>query len=321
MCLDISFYSALELIDSYFPQLTHDGDIDFDLDMGMHFLALGYSRYPVIVEESGRYHRKFFEWGVIAEYMDTPEKIKAMRKSMVNARSEKILDDKRSFWNRIRKTRCLIPVTGFYEHREIKGWKNKVPYYIRQKDRDMFCIPGLYHYNTKIPSNIETGEVRGMFTLITRAANPLMRQIHNSGDNAFRMPLLLPKEKELEWLRPDLTDEEMAGLLAYELPSDQLTYDPVFSIRSHKPRPDGQPKNARFDYPNLPPLFEADSCDPSTPAPPPSGPVTQPGVQTSGVQTSDVQTSGATPSGPAPLSRTTPAPSLPGPTDPQTSLF
>jgi len=255
MCLDISFYSALQLIDDYFPNLTHDGEIVFDLDIGMHFLALGHSRYPVIVANNQHYHRKYFEWGIITEYMDTPEKIKAMRKSMVNARSEKILEDRRSFWNRIRGKRCLIPVTGIYEHREITGWKNKVPYYIRLKDRPMFCIPGLYHYNLKRPSDPETGEVRGTFTLITRAANPVMRQIHNSGDNAFRMPLFLPKEMEMEWLKPDLTDEQLAGILAYEMPSDQIVFDPVFSIRSRTPRPDGMPKNAPFPYADLPPVL------------------------------------------------------------------
>jgi putative SOS response-associated peptidase YedK len=254
MCLDIAFYSALQLIDDYFPGLAHDGEIDFSLDMGMHFLALGHTRYPVITFEEGHYHRRHFEWGIIAEYMDTPEKIKAMRKSMVNARSEKILADRRSFWNRIRKNRCLIPVTGIYEHREVKGWKNKIPYHIQLKDRAMFCIPGLYHFNTKIPSNPETGEMRGMFTLITRQANETMRQIHNSGDNAFRMPLFLPRELELKWLDPDLTEQEMESLLAYEMPSDQIVYNPVFSIRGRSPRPDGRPKNEPYDYPNLPGL-------------------------------------------------------------------
>ena len=254
MCLDIAFYSALQLIDDYFPDLVHDGDIPFDLDMGMHFMALGHNRYPVILFADGRYHRKYFEWGIIAEYMDTPEKIKAMRRSMVNARSEKILADKRSFWNRIRTKRCLIPVTGIYEHREITGFKNKVPYHIRQKDRRMFALPGLYHYNTKLPSDPETGEVRGMFTLITRAANPLMRQIHNSGDNAFRMPLFLPQEIEAEWLRPDLTDTDIQRILDYELPSDQLIAEPVYSIRARTPRPDGQPKNAPWPWPDLPDL-------------------------------------------------------------------
>jgi putative SOS response-associated peptidase YedK len=255
MCLDIAFYSALQLIDDYFPDLTHDGEISFDLDMGMHFMALGHNRYPVITFENGHYHRKYFEWGIIAEYMDTPEKIKAMRRSMVNARSEKVLGDKRSFWNRIRSKRCLIPVTGIYEHREVKGIKNKIPYYIRLKDRSMFGIPGLYHYNTKLPSDPETGEVRGMFTLITRAANPLMRQIHNSGDNAFRMPLFLTADLEAQWLNPNLTDQELENILDYELPSDQLIADPVFSIRSRTPRPDGQPKIAPWPWPDLPEII------------------------------------------------------------------
>lgn len=255
MCLDISFYSALQLIDDYFPNLTHDGEIEFDLDKSTHFLALGYNRYPVIVAENGFYHRKYFEWGIVAEFMDTPEKIKAMRKSMVNARSEKIIEDRRSFWNRIRQKRCLIPVTGIYEHREIPGWKNKVPYHVHLKDRPMFCVPGLYHYNTKMPSDPETGEIRGTFTLITRAANTVMRQIHNSGDNAYRMPLFLPRGLEIEWLQSGLSDEQLARLLSYEMPSEQLVCEPVFSIRGRTPRPDGKPKNAIFDYSNLPPIL------------------------------------------------------------------
>jgi putative SOS response-associated peptidase YedK len=258
MCLDIAFYSALQLIDDYFPDLVHDGEIRFDLDMGMHFLALGHNRYPVITREDDRHHRKYFEWGIIAEYMDSPEKVKAMRKSMVNARSEKILEDRRSFWHRIRRTRCLIPVTGIYEHREIKGWKNKVPYHIQLKDRRMFCIPGLYHFNTKIPSDPETGEMRGMFTLVTRGGNETLRQIHNSGDNAYRMPLFLPKEMELEWLKPGLTDEDMAKILAYEMPSDQIVYHTVFSIRGRSPRPDGKPKTEPYVFAGLPPLGQDD---------------------------------------------------------------
>ncbi len=100
--------------------------------------------------------------------------------------------------------------------------------------------------------------MRGMFTLITRAANSVMRQIHNSGDNAFRMPLFLPKEMEMEWLRPDLTEEETGRLLAYEMPSDQLVYDPVFSIRGRSPRPDGELKCAPFAYADLPSLGNDD---------------------------------------------------------------
>ena len=126
------------------------------------------------------------------------------------------------------------------------------------KARKMFCIPGLFHYNQFVPSDPETGEVRGMFTMITRMGNEVMKNIHNSGDNAFRMPLFLPKELELKWLQPNLTDEDISSILSYEIPADQLDYYPVFSIRGKTPRPDQAPKNQRFDYQNLPPLGNDD---------------------------------------------------------------
>lgn len=254
MCLDIAYYSALELIDGHFPDLLNDRRILFDPEQYIHVMAMAHLPYPVILFEDGKYRCRYFEWGIIAEYMDTPEKVRTLRKNMVNARSEKVLDDRQSFWYRIRHKRCLIPVTGIYEHREVKGWKQKVPYHIRIKDRPFFCLPGLYHYNEKFPSDPETGEVRGMFTLLTRNANSLMKQIHNSGTNAFRMPVFLPPGLELEWLQPDLTDEDIHSLLAYEMPSDRLAYWPVFSIRGKTIRPDGKLKNEPYAFENLPPL-------------------------------------------------------------------
>jgi hypothetical protein len=59
---------------------------------------------------------------------------------------------------------------------------------------------------------------------------------------------------EMEWLKPDLTDEQIGKILDYEMPSDQVVPVPVFSIRGRSPRPDGKPKNAPYAYPDLPPL-------------------------------------------------------------------
>ena len=260
MCLDIAYYSELELIDGYLPQIVHDDDFaGFDAEVGQHVFAIGHKKYPVItMEEDGKYHLKNFEWGIIADYMDTQEKVYMQRRSMVNARSEKIIEDKRSFWHRIRKKRCLIPVMGIYEHREVKGWKNKVPYFVHLKDRNLFCIPGLYYYNNRFPSDPESGEVRGMFTMVTRQGNEVMRNIHNSGDNAHRMPLFLPKDMELEWLKPDLSDVAMKEIVSYELPSDALDYHTVFSIRGKAQRTDGKPKYEEYQFASLPPLGNDD---------------------------------------------------------------
>jgi putative SOS response-associated peptidase YedK len=257
MCYDISFTTKMETIADYLPELVIDPQINFDFGRAVHVQAQAHSRFPVIVFEHARYQLKPFEWGIIPEYMNTPEKVKKGRNGMCNARREKIVEDKRSYWHRIRRDRCLIPVTGIYEHREVKGWKNKVPYFVHVKGRELFCLPGLYHYPHF--ADAETGEITGTYTLITRPANQVMEQIHNGGENAFRMPLFLPRELEMKWLLPDLTDAEIEDILAFELPSEALEFHPVFTIRTNKPRPDGREKAEPYEWPGLPRLGEEPS--------------------------------------------------------------
>lgn len=252
MCYDLSFSTRYELVTDYVPDLIVDPQIRLDFDHTLHVQAQAHRKLPVLLFEDAHYKLKPFEWGVIPEYMSTPEQIKKGRASMCNARSEKLLDDKRSYWHRIRKKRCLIPATGIFEHREIKGWKKKVPYHVRLRNRPMFALPGLYHYPHI--ADVETGEVTGTFTVITRPANALMQQIHNGGDNAFRMPVFLPKELEMKWLLPDLTDEEIRGILDFEMPSEALEYDPVYTIRTTLERPDGKTKIDPYAWPGLPEL-------------------------------------------------------------------
>ena len=57
-----------------------------------------------------------------------------------------------------------------------------------------------------------------------------MRGIHNSGDNPYRMPLMLPQELKREWLNPALTDLDIQRICDYEMPSGALEYWPVKSL-------------------------------------------------------------------------------------------
>lgn len=251
MCYDISFSTNYELISRYIPDLLVDPQIDFDLSGPVHMMAQSFSKKGVVFREDGKNHLKNFEWGVIADYMKTPEQVKKSRQWMCNAQSEKVLDHK-AYWYRIRRKRCIIPVDGFFEHREVKGWKNKIPYYIHLKDRPLFSLIGLYTY-APVP-NVETGEVRGTFTVLTRKANALMEQIHNGGPNHGRMPLLLPKDLEMEWLREDLEDQDIEKILRYEMQPEAMDAHPVYTIRTTKDRPDGKTKTDLYEWPNLPPL-------------------------------------------------------------------
>ncbi|MBE7171241.1 MAG: SOS response-associated peptidase family protein [Williamsia sp.] len=251
MCYDISFIDELNKIKEYIPDLNIKEKGDFDPDTMVHVQAQAFRSYPIITFEDDQYTLDRFEWGVIAPYMNTPEKIKKSRSLMCNAQSEKVLD-KKSYWHRISQNRCLIPVTGIYEHRDIPGWKHKVPYHVSIKNRDMFCIPGLYTDSPR--PDPETGEVKTTFTLLTREANELMSQIHNGGGDKFRMPLFLPKKLELQWLQPDLEPDEIQAILNFEIPSESLRYWPVFTIRTTKERPDHKMKNEPYTWPELPEL-------------------------------------------------------------------
>ncbi|ASZ13711.1 SOS response-associated peptidase [Chitinophaga pendula] len=250
MCYDLSFSCSIDSIIEHLPEIKQDAGLFLEFEPAYHRVAQSYPRWPIIINSSGNLSLRRFEWGIIAPYMKTQEDVKKSRKWMVNARSEKIFDPK-AYWNRIRNNRCLVATSGFFEHREIPNRKNKVPYFIREKGRDVFFIAGLYQYS-HFP-NISTGELPGTFTVITREANNVMRQIHNGGENAGRMPLLLPVELERHWLDPSLSDNDIKEILSYSIPSGQLEYWPVNSVR--KAKEDNVSVITPFSYEGLPEII------------------------------------------------------------------
>lgn len=258
MCYDVSFTVQVRQLSDYFPDLIFDEDIQLDLDFATHIVGHAYGNHPIIYtnRDDLKLHCRLMEWGCIPFYVKEESKFIRQRATMLNARSERILGDETSYWYKIRNRRCLVPVSGIYEHRAIKGWKKKVPYFIKIAGEQLFFLPGLYSV-TELPDK-ETGEVikRFTYTIITRAANELMSQIHNDGENAGRMPLFLPFELSKKWMQEDLTKDEYQEILNFEMPSDALEYWPVYTIRSPKSRPDDKPKNEFYEWENLPVLGE-----------------------------------------------------------------
>lgn len=256
MCYDISFKTNVEVISDYFPDVVFDNQIEIDYDKAIHIMGHAYGEHPVLYsgKEDQRVHIRLMEWGCIPYYVKEEDKFIRQRASMLNARSERILEDTKSYWYKIRNRRCLVPVSAIFEHRAISGWKKKVPYHVSLKDQKMFFLPGLYSV-AELPDKT-TGEMikRFTYTIITRDANELMKQIHNDGDNKFRMPLFLPFELSKEWLTEDLSPEKYKSILDFEMPSNQLDYYPVYTIRSPKARPDGKRKDEIYEWENLPEL-------------------------------------------------------------------
>ena len=142
---------------------------------------------PLITNEK-KEQIQLYEWGLLPHWA----KDSSIAKSTLNARVETIAE-KASF-RASTNNRCLVLVDGFFEWQWLdeKGRK-KQKFLIRKKGEEAFAFAGLWnHWIDK-----STGEIRKTYTILTTEANALMAEIHNSKK---RMPFILPKEEEQNWL-------------------------------------------------------------------------------------------------------------------------
>lgn len=257
MCYDVHFKVELNQLADYFPDLIFDEVVQVDFDFSVHIQGHAFAPHPILFTNrtDGKVHCKMMEWGCIPFYIKDEAAFARQRTLMLNARSEKILDDTKSYWHKIRNRRCLMPVTGFYEHRSVAGLKNKVPYFIRLKHQQVFFIPALY--SVAELADTQTGEVyqKWTFAIVTRSANDVMQQIHNGGDNAGRMPLLVPLELATKWIDNELSENEYRTIINFEMPSDELKFYTVHSIRARKLREDGKQKDEPYMWKDVPEII------------------------------------------------------------------
>lgn len=247
MCYDISFAASIESIFDILPDIAITQELNFQSTY--HKLGMSFPTWPVVVYEHDRLELHPFTWGPIPKMLNTLEKVKKQRQMFLNARSEKILEPK-TMWTAIRHQRCLIPVTGFYEYREIPGMKNKQAYFIREAGEEVFFIAGLWSLSNSW--DIDKQERIPTFTLVTTEANSVMKQIHNGGSNAGRMPMMLTIDLAREWVKPNLGDEQIKEILSFSIPSSNLEYWPVNSVR--KQHLDDESVIAHVDETGIPPI-------------------------------------------------------------------
>jgi putative SOS response-associated peptidase YedK len=141
---------------------------------------------PVIFDLDGRRVAEM-QWGLVPSWAKEPK----IGGKMFNARSE-TLDEKPSFRLLLKRKRCLVPTTGFYEWKKEDG---KMPYLIRVKDREYFAMAGLYDVWQS-----GDGSVLSTFTIVTTAAAKVMAELHD------RMPVIIDREMESEWIAPGELD-------------------------------------------------------------------------------------------------------------------
>jgi putative SOS response-associated peptidase YedK len=157
----------------------------------MNFNAAPTQELPVIViDEAGERVLRPMSWGLRARWAKPGDK-KAV--APFNARAESLLE-KPMFRNLVKSKRCLVPARGYYE------WQNrgdhKQPFLIQPEGDDLIALAGLY--DEFVPQGEE--EPAASFTILTTAPNDFAGQFHN------RMPVILEKEEEADWIDPSITD-------------------------------------------------------------------------------------------------------------------
>lgn len=184
-------------------------------------------------------------WGLIPWWAKGPTEAADFRMRTLNAISEEIYA-KPAFKDAAKDgRRCLIPCTGFFEWRWFKGGKVKYPYFIHHRSDKIFSIAGLWSSWT----DKSTGELKETYSVLTTRANPLLEKIHNSKK---RMPVVLPREYEKDWLNPLLTKDDVLALCEPIDDSRLEAYTISKMITDRKVENKDVPEiSKKFEYPEL----------------------------------------------------------------------
>jgi len=170
-------------------------------EIPLYYLVNGFEHPQLpIVKEDGI---SLYQWGLIPSWAQDTIKANDLQNKTLNAKGETIFE-KPSFRKSIVSQRCLLPVAGFYEWRDVNGVK--YPYFVSLKELEHFSLGAIYdHWEDR-----STGEIRNTFSIITTAANPLMEKIHNLKK---RMPLILSPSDEMKWIDTRLKPEQVQALI------------------------------------------------------------------------------------------------------------
>lgn len=144
-------------------------------------------------------------WGLVGSFLD-----KEPRNPLINLPSKGLVNE--PFYNKIlRKNRCLIPATSFYEWPSHVGKRQKMR--ISHPDGKAMMFAGIFDHHPLAGTTC---------ALLTTAANETLSHVHH------RMPLILDREESSFWLaeHAEFPDDEFEAML--QTPSRQeLTIAPV----------------------------------------------------------------------------------------------
>jgi putative SOS response-associated peptidase YedK len=205
-----------------------------------HASSFDLPKLPVITNDKPK-QIQLFTWGLVPFWVKEGKTAEEVRLKTMNARAESIYE-KPSFRHAAEHQHCLILADGFFEWQEYQ--RKNYPYYIRLKSYEPFAMAGLWDRW----KNPQTAEEIHTYTVITTKANPLMEQIHNKKK---RMPVILPKVLEHEWIDPSVKKLQSEALLVpYE--EELMEAFTISRLITSKHQQPNVPEVLRpFSYPEL----------------------------------------------------------------------
>ena len=180
-----------------------------------HVSAFAHPRLLVFTNEAPLTPRAF-SWGLIPYWTKSRQDAQKINKQTLNARGETIFE-KPAFRGPAKNKRCLVYLDAFYEHHHQGG--KTFPFRIKMKDDTPMAVAGLWDEWV----DKETGEVINTVTIVTTSGNGLLSKIHNNtkAEMGPRMPLILTREKQDEWLRPVKAEADKKHIQSLIRPLDE----------------------------------------------------------------------------------------------------
>jgi len=193
------------------------------VDLSPRYNIAPSQKIAVVRQLPGKNSRRLdmLHWGLIPGWA----KDMKIGYKMINARAE-TLAQKPSFRAAFKKHRCLIAADGFYEWKH--AGKAKQPFYFHLKTGAVFGFAGLWE-----SWNDPEGSIVESCTIITTAANELIRKIHD------RMPVILPPQKYDAWLQDTTSAAALQRIL--------IPY-PAGEMEAYQVKP--EVNNPKYDAPD-----------------------------------------------------------------------
>jgi putative SOS response-associated peptidase YedK len=172
----------------------------------------------VRLTDKGEREPGVLRWGLIPHYAD-PEDFDRL---LINARAETVAEAA-AFRDAFQTHRCLVVADGFYEWRQEETGRK--PVWITRPSREPFGFAGLW-----AEARRADGSSVHSCAIVTCPPGEVVAPIHD------RMPVILERDAEAEWLQPEARPDRLAALL---VPTDDLTVtevsDAVNDVRQDGP--------------------------------------------------------------------------------------